>query len=132
MFIILAFAGTLAGADLTELILTQWIVKVLYETAATPLTYLVVAYLKRKEGIDTLTARCRSISWTCDKNSLSFPELRNLKVQEPSHTARNTRPVLGFRLFLVALLLWQYTLLCGTLSWGSRHLSLVGVFKHLV
>ncbi len=53
VFITLAFAGTLAGSNLTELILTQWIVKVLYETAATPLTYLVVAYVKRKEGIDT-------------------------------------------------------------------------------
>lgn len=53
VFITLAFAGTLAGSNLTELILTQWIVKVLYETAATPLTYLVVAYVKQKEGIDT-------------------------------------------------------------------------------
>ena len=79
MFIILAFAGTLAGADLTELILTQWIVKVLYETAATPLTYLVVAYLKRKEGIDTLTARCRSIPWTCDKAPSASPNRLTLK-----------------------------------------------------
>ena len=53
VFITLAFAGTLAGADLIELALTQWIVKVIYETAATPLTYMVVAYVKRKEGIDT-------------------------------------------------------------------------------
>jgi len=38
--------------DLTTAILTQWTVKVLYEVVATPLTYLVVGYLKRAEGID--------------------------------------------------------------------------------
>ena len=48
-----AFAGTLAGANLVELIVTQWLVKVLYETAATPLTYAVVTYVKRREGVDT-------------------------------------------------------------------------------
>jgi hypothetical protein len=31
---------------------TQGVVKVAYEVLATPLTYLVVGYLKRVEGID--------------------------------------------------------------------------------
>ena len=53
VFITAAYAGTLAGGDLVELALTQWIVKVIYEAAATPLTYAVVTYLKRREGIDT-------------------------------------------------------------------------------
>ena len=53
VFITAAFVGTFAGGDLVELALTQWIVKVLYEAAATPLTYAVVTYLKRREGIDT-------------------------------------------------------------------------------
>ncbi|MEE8442756.1 MAG: queuosine precursor transporter [Dehalococcoidia bacterium] len=53
IFITLAFAGTMAGGDVVELLLTQWIVKVLYEAAATPLTYAVVSYVKRHEGIDT-------------------------------------------------------------------------------
>ena len=52
-FITVAFAGTLAGANLVELIVTQWLVKVLYETAATPLTYAAVTYVKRVEGVDT-------------------------------------------------------------------------------
>ena len=52
-FIILAFAGTPAGAALGELVLTQWIVKVVYEVAVTPVTYAVVAWVKRHEGIDT-------------------------------------------------------------------------------
>ena len=53
IFITMAFAGTISGSDLVELLLTQWIVKVLYETAATPLTYAVVTYVKRREGVDT-------------------------------------------------------------------------------
>ncbi len=53
IFITVAFTGTLAGANLVELIVTQWLVKVLYETAATPLTYAAVTYVKRVEGVDT-------------------------------------------------------------------------------
>jgi uncharacterized PurR-regulated membrane protein YhhQ (DUF165 family) len=52
VFITVAFAGTLAGSSLIELLITQWIVKVLYETAATPVTYAVVGYVKRHEGLD--------------------------------------------------------------------------------
>jgi len=52
-FITLAFVGTMPTGSLIELLVTQWIVKVLYETFATPLTYLVVGYVKRKDGIDT-------------------------------------------------------------------------------
>jgi uncharacterized PurR-regulated membrane protein YhhQ (DUF165 family) len=37
---------------LLSLIGFQWLFKVAYETAATPLTYLVVNYLKRHEGVD--------------------------------------------------------------------------------
>ena len=32
--------------------LTQWMFKVLYEVVATPLTYLVVGFLKRRENLD--------------------------------------------------------------------------------
>ena len=38
---------------LAGLIVTQWLVKSAYEAAATPLTYAVVGYLKRSEGVDT-------------------------------------------------------------------------------
>jgi uncharacterized PurR-regulated membrane protein YhhQ (DUF165 family) len=31
----------------------QYLFKIAYETAITPLTYWVVGYLKRQEGIDT-------------------------------------------------------------------------------
>jgi queuosine precursor transporter len=36
-----------------QIIAGQWLFKVLYEAAATPLTYAVVAWLKAREGIDT-------------------------------------------------------------------------------
>ena len=53
VFIAGAFAGTLPGALLVSIIITHWLAKTLYEGAATPFTYAVVNYLKRKEGIDT-------------------------------------------------------------------------------
>ena len=52
VFITVAFAGTLAGSNLIELLLTQWVVKVLYEVFATPITYGVVGYVKAREGLD--------------------------------------------------------------------------------
>ena len=35
------------------IILTHWLVKTGYEVVATPFTYMVVNFLKKKEGIDT-------------------------------------------------------------------------------
>src|SRR5207253_9414766 len=59
VFITLAFANLPSlglpgppGFDIPRAILTQWTIKGLYEVAATPLTYLVVGYLKRTEGVD--------------------------------------------------------------------------------
>jgi queuosine precursor transporter len=52
VFISLAFAGTVPAALLPGLVGTQWAVKAVYEVAATPLTYAVVGFLKRREGID--------------------------------------------------------------------------------
>jgi uncharacterized integral membrane protein (TIGR00697 family) len=52
VFITLAFAGTIPSDRLAGAIVTQWLVKTLYEVVATPLTYLVVGWLKRAEGLD--------------------------------------------------------------------------------
>ena len=52
IFIALAFAGTLPVGALIGMALTQWLVKSAYEAAATPVTYAVVGYLKRSEGVD--------------------------------------------------------------------------------
>jgi queuosine precursor transporter len=50
IFVAIAFARS--GAPLGETILTTWVIKVAWETAATPLTYAFVNWLKRHEGID--------------------------------------------------------------------------------
>jgi uncharacterized PurR-regulated membrane protein YhhQ (DUF165 family) len=52
VFIALAFAGIIPLAGLVSAIVTQWLVKSLYEAIATPLTYGVVNFLKRQEGFD--------------------------------------------------------------------------------
>ena len=53
IFITLAFYNTIPSDLLREIILTQWLAKVAYEALATPLTYGIVSYLKRVEGVDT-------------------------------------------------------------------------------
>lgn len=45
--------GVIPGSILGGMIVAHWLVKCGYEAAATPFTYKVVNYLKRKEGIDT-------------------------------------------------------------------------------
>jgi len=53
LFIIIAFAGTQSWGILGMMVLTHWLVKTGYEAVATPFTYAVVGYLKRKENVDT-------------------------------------------------------------------------------
>jgi uncharacterized integral membrane protein (TIGR00697 family) len=48
----IAFVGVLPLSVLGIMILSHWLAKSAYEVIATPLTYVVVGYLKRKEGID--------------------------------------------------------------------------------
>ena len=52
IFVAIAFAGVLPGDVLVATMVTQWLVKSGYEAAATPLTYLAVGFLKRKDGVD--------------------------------------------------------------------------------
>jgi queuosine precursor transporter len=53
VFVTLAFWGTLPAAVLGGVIAGQWIAKVAYEAAGTPVVYLVVGWLKARERIDT-------------------------------------------------------------------------------
>lgn len=52
VFVTLAFAGTMPGGVLLGMIGGQWLFKVLYEAAGTPLVYAVVGWLKAREGVD--------------------------------------------------------------------------------
>lgn len=52
VFVTLAFAGTVPLPVLGSIVLGQWIAKVVYEVAATPLTYAAVWWLKAREQMD--------------------------------------------------------------------------------
>lgn len=52
IFVTIAFWGILPGAALLAAAVTQWLFKVAYEAVVTPLTYVVVNYLKRQEGLE--------------------------------------------------------------------------------
>ena len=54
IFIFIAFGvfSDWSGTALLGAALAQWIIKILYEAAATPLTYLVVGFMKRVEDMD--------------------------------------------------------------------------------
>ncbi len=52
IFILAAFVGVLPNEALPSLIITQWLFKSAYEAAVTPLTYVVVNFLKRAENED--------------------------------------------------------------------------------
>lgn len=49
---VIAFGGSLSPQLIGTLIISGYLGKVLYEAAATPLTYWIVNSLKRKEGVD--------------------------------------------------------------------------------
>jgi uncharacterized integral membrane protein (TIGR00697 family) len=53
VFVTLAFAGAVPAATLGAIVGAQWVVKIAYEAAATPLTYAAVAWLKSREQVDT-------------------------------------------------------------------------------
>jgi uncharacterized integral membrane protein (TIGR00697 family) len=52
LFIGIAFYGIIPNAVILQIALTQYLLKVAYETVATPLTYFVVNKLKKSEGLD--------------------------------------------------------------------------------
>ena len=59
IFITLAFAGTIPTRVLMVAIVAQWLGKSAYEALVTPLTYLVVNFLKRRDGLDVYDERTR-------------------------------------------------------------------------
>ncbi len=52
VFITVAFIGVLPPEVLPLTVVTQWLFKTAYEVAATPLTYLIVNWMKKIEGLD--------------------------------------------------------------------------------
>jgi queuosine precursor transporter len=60
VFNVVAFLGVFASGDLLSIIVSGYLLKVGYEVVATPLTYAVVGWLKRQEGIDHFDYKLRS------------------------------------------------------------------------
>ncbi|RPI20070.1 MAG: VUT family protein, partial [Acidobacteria bacterium] len=57
VFVTVAFAGTVPSGLILSIAAAQWIAKCLYEALLTPATYLVVSFLKRREGLDAYDYR---------------------------------------------------------------------------
>ncbi|MBO4637588.1 MAG: queuosine precursor transporter [Clostridiales bacterium] len=53
IFIMISFWGTMENSVVLKMILFQYLFKVCYEIIFTPVTYAVVRWVKKKEGIDT-------------------------------------------------------------------------------
>jgi uncharacterized integral membrane protein (TIGR00697 family) len=53
LVIVITFAGIYSAHKLAAIIVTGYLLKVAYEVLATPLTYLIVNWLKRAEHVDT-------------------------------------------------------------------------------
>jgi hypothetical protein len=56
-FTMIAFWGAQRGGLMALMIVSSYAVKVAFEVAATPLTYIVVGWLKRVEGADAFDER---------------------------------------------------------------------------
>jgi uncharacterized integral membrane protein (TIGR00697 family) len=52
VFYPLAFLGIWTPAQVAQIMMTNYLLKVCWEVLATPVTYRVVAFLKRREGVD--------------------------------------------------------------------------------
>ena len=52
LFVLIAFYGVVSGGILVLAILSGYAFKVAYEIIATPITYKIVRFLKKAEGID--------------------------------------------------------------------------------
>lgn len=63
VFMTIAFFGTIPLDGMANAIVTQWLFKVAYEVLATPLTYAVVTWLKRQEGVDVYDERTNFSPW---------------------------------------------------------------------
>src|SRR4030043_1078766 len=59
VFMTLAFVGTIPLTVLAGAIVAQWLSKSVYEAIITPLTYVVVNFLKKREGVDAFDTDTR-------------------------------------------------------------------------
>lgn len=53
IFISITFGGIVPNSILLQMIIMQYLFKLIYEIICTPLTYIIVGWMKKKEGVDT-------------------------------------------------------------------------------
>jgi uncharacterized PurR-regulated membrane protein YhhQ (DUF165 family) len=70
VLILIAFGGRESGLTILNLIVSGYVGKVLYEAAATPLTYFIVNRLKRAEGVDVYDRNTNFNPFARQTNSL--------------------------------------------------------------
>jgi uncharacterized integral membrane protein (TIGR00697 family) len=63
---VLAFGGSLSGTLIVNLIVSGYTFKVVYEVLATPMTYAIVNFLKRTEGVDAFDYTTRFSPFTAE------------------------------------------------------------------
>ena len=73
LFVVIAFAGVLPGSLLLTVIISNYIFKVAFETAATPLTYLIVNRLKQTEHADVFDTHTNFNPFAWSKKKQSYP-----------------------------------------------------------
>ena len=59
ILVLIAFSGEVTLPGMVRLIISAYLFKVVYEVLATPVTYWIVNFLKRTEGIDTFDYKTR-------------------------------------------------------------------------
>jgi queuosine precursor transporter len=69
LVMVISFVGMVSPSTLVRLIVSSYLVKVVYEILATPLTYAGVGWLKRREGIDIFDTHTNFNPFTWGQNS---------------------------------------------------------------
>jgi len=69
VIIVVAFAGSQPPLMLVRMVLSAYLIKVAVEVVATPVTYMVVGFLKQSEGVDTYDNRTNfnPFAWQSEK-----------------------------------------------------------------
>jgi uncharacterized integral membrane protein (TIGR00697 family) len=69
VIILVAFAGTQRPGMLLRMVISAYLIKVSVEVVATPVTYLVVGWLKRAESMDAFDDRTNfnPFAWQSEK-----------------------------------------------------------------
>jgi hypothetical protein len=69
IFTLTAFLGVIPTGHLFTMVVTQWLVKSLYEASATPFTYLVVNFLKTAEHEDCYDRKTKFSPFVWDEKN---------------------------------------------------------------